>query len=173
MRIGPRLAGLLPLVLVACDSGTNVQEDVTASRALMRPAVPVPPGAVPKGSVQRNARLAGPAPEPAEAVLARGRERFLVFCSPCHGSSGRGDGLVTRHGFPPPPSYHQDRLRDAPPSHMVAVITGGFGRMGSYADRVPAEDRWAIALYIKALQADPRRAEAPGSTGVPPAEAPP
>jgi len=78
----------------------------------------------------------------------------MAFCSPCHGARGAGDGVVVSRGFPPPPSYHQDRLRDAPPEHIVSVITNGTGTMYSYAERIPPEDRWAIAHYVKALQAD-------------------
>lgn len=85
-------------------------------------------------------------------LLARGRERFNIFCSPCHGLLGNGDGVVVERGFRSPPSYHIDRLRDAPAGHFFDVMTNGFGAMSSYASRVPVADRWAIVAYIRALQ---------------------
>ncbi len=86
------------------------------------------------------------------AVLQRGQERFNIYCSPCHGFDGRGDGMIVQRGFTHPPSYHTDRLRNAPIGHFIDVITNGFGQMYSYAYRVKPEDRWAIAAYIRALQ---------------------
>ncbi len=84
--------------------------------------------------------------------LLRGQERFNIYCSECHGRVGNGGGVVPLHGFPGPPSYHQDRLRNAPVGHFFDVITNGFGRMPSYANQVPPRDRWDIAAYIRALQ---------------------
>ncbi len=86
------------------------------------------------------------------ALLRRGRERFDIYCAPCHSPVGDGDGMVARRGFPHPPSYHSDRLRSAPDRHFYDVMTNGYGVMRSYADRVPPEDRWAIVAYIRALQ---------------------
>lgn len=85
-------------------------------------------------------------------VLERGRERFDIYCSPCHGRTGEGNGMIVQRGFPPPPSYHIERLRKAPAGHFVDVITQGYGIMYSYAARVEPADRWAIAAYIRALQ---------------------
>jgi mono/diheme cytochrome c family protein len=85
-------------------------------------------------------------------TLDRGRERFDIFCSPCHSIAGDGDGMVPRRGFPHPPSYHTPRLRNAPDAHFYNVITQGYGMMYSYADRVAPRDRWAIVAYIRALQ---------------------
>ncbi len=85
-------------------------------------------------------------------VLERGRDRFDIYCSPCHGRLGNGDGMIVRRGFRPPPSYHIDRLRKAPVGHFYEVITHGFGSMYDYADRVAPRDRWAIVAYIRALQ---------------------
>ena len=84
--------------------------------------------------------------------LDRGRERFNIYCSPCHDYTGRGRGMIVQRGFPPPPSYHLDRLRDAPAGHFFEVITTGFGAMYSFRDRITPEDRWAIVAYIRALQ---------------------
>jgi mono/diheme cytochrome c family protein len=86
------------------------------------------------------------------ALLRRGQERFNIYCSPCHSPVGDGDGMVARRGFPHPPSYNIDRLRNAPDRYLFDVITQGHGVMRSYADRVPADDRWAIVAYIRALQ---------------------
>jgi mono/diheme cytochrome c family protein len=85
-------------------------------------------------------------------VMARGRERYDVFCAPCHGRTGQGDGMVVLRGYRRPPSMHQDRLRNAPAGHFFDVITNGFGAMPDYAAQVKAEDRWAIAAYLRALQ---------------------
>ena len=87
-----------------------------------------------------------------ERVMTRGRERFEIYCSPCHGRTGQGDGMVVRRGYRRPPSYHQDRLRHAPVGHFFDVMTNGFGAMPDYATEVRVEDRWAIAAYIRALQ---------------------
>lgn len=86
------------------------------------------------------------------ALLERGRERYTIYCSPCHSPVGDGDGLVTRHGFPHPPSYHTQRLREAPDRHFFDVMTNGYGIMYPYADRIAPTDRWAIVAYIRALQ---------------------
>jgi len=85
-------------------------------------------------------------------VLERGRTRFEAFCAPCHDRTGSGQGMVVRRGFRQPPSYHIDRLREAPLGHFVDVMTNGIGIMPDYAAQVPPRDRWAIAAYIRALQ---------------------
>ena len=85
-------------------------------------------------------------------VLERGRERFNIFCAPCHDRTGSGNGMITQRGLRHPPSYHIDRLREAPVGHFFDVMTRGFGAMPDYADRVPPRDRWAIAAYIRALE---------------------
>lgn len=85
-------------------------------------------------------------------VLERGQERFNIYCSPCHSHTGNGEGMIVKRGFKPPPSFHSDRLRNAPAGHYFDVITNGFGAMASYASRVPEKDRWAIIAYIRVLQ---------------------
>ena len=86
------------------------------------------------------------------ATMARGQERFNIYCSPCHGRTGQGDGMVVLRGYRRPPSFHQDRLRDAPVGHFFDVITNGFGAMPDYAAQIRPADRWAIIAYVRALQ---------------------
>ena len=100
------------------------------------------------------------------AVMARGQQRFDIYCSPCHGRTGQGDGMVVRRGYRRPPSMHQDRLRDAPIGHFFDVMTNGFGAMPDYAAQIRAEDRWAIVAYVRALQLS----EHATLTEVPPSE---
>jgi mono/diheme cytochrome c family protein len=85
-------------------------------------------------------------------VLARGQQRFNIYCAPCHSRVGDGQGMIAQRGFIPPPSYHTDRLRRAPLGYFFGVITNGFGAMPDYAAQIPPRDRWAIVAYIKALQ---------------------
>ncbi|HEV7253474.1 MAG TPA: cytochrome c [Mesorhizobium sp.] len=155
------VVGLLALVLAACSEGTEDGRDVSSTRVVQRPHAPLPPGTVPRGARAHADSLAPPEPPAATpALLAHGQERFAAFCTPCHGARGHGDGVVVSRGFPAPPSYHQKRLLDAPPEHFVSIITHGKGAMYSYAERIPPEDRWAIALYVKQLQADEARSSA-------------
>lgn len=92
-----------------------------------------------------------PMPVTAE-TMARGQERFNVFCSPCHGRTGDGTGMIVQRGFRQPPSYYEDRLVNAPVGYLFDVMTNGFGAMQDYSAQVPVADRWAIAAYIRALQ---------------------
>ena len=85
-------------------------------------------------------------------LLARGRERYDIHCAVCHGRTGAGNGEIVRRGFPAPPTYHTNRLRNAPIGHFYNVITNGYGVMYPYASRVEPMDRWAIAAYVRALQ---------------------
>ena len=84
--------------------------------------------------------------------LTRGQQRFNIYCTPCHGRLGDGNGLVVKRGFRQPPSYHIPRLKDAAAGHFFDVMTNGYGAMPSYASRVTPDDRWRIAAYIRALQ---------------------
>lgn len=85
-------------------------------------------------------------------LVDRGQDRFNVYCIVCHGAVGNGDGMIVRRGFPKPPTYHDDRLRNAPVGHFFDVISNGFGRMNGYGAELPAADRWAVVAYIRALQ---------------------
>jgi|SRR5690349_8204917 len=146
----------MALLLAGCDvSMTQQRKFKTYAPAGMwsdgASARPLPAHTVAEGDVARAAAAATP-PLVDDALLARGRARFDVYCAPCHGLAGDGDGIIVAHGFPRPPSYHIDRLVAAPAQHFVDVITRGYGVMYAYADRVDAHDRWAIAAYIRALQ---------------------
>jgi len=87
-----------------------------------------------------------------KALLVRGQARYNIYCTPCHGRAGDGEGMVVQRGFKHPPTYHSDKLRQQPPGYIYDVITNGFGAMVSYASRIPMEDRWAIAAYVRVLQ---------------------
>jgi mono/diheme cytochrome c family protein len=87
-----------------------------------------------------------------EETLARGRERFNIYCAPCHSRIGDGNGMVVQRGYRHPPTYHQDRLRQAPLGYFFDVMTNGFGAMPDYAAQIPPQDRWCIVAYIRALQ---------------------
>lgn len=86
------------------------------------------------------------------AVVERGQQRFNIYCSPCHGTTGLGDGMIVRRGYRRPPSYFEARLMNAPVGHFFDVMTNGFGAMPDYKAQVAVRDRWAIAAYIRALQ---------------------
>ncbi len=92
-----------------------------------------------------------------DAVLARGRERFDIFCSPCHDRVGTGQGMIVQRGYKQPPSFHIDRLRGEADGYFFDVITNGFGVMPSYAQQVPVADRWAITRVHPGAAAEPAR----------------
>jgi mono/diheme cytochrome c family protein len=125
-------------------------------------ARPVVPGTVPSGYTRINHRLEQLTPfDPnsdslpfplTDELLKRGRERFSIYCSECHGQTGDGNGIVVQRGFSKPPSYFEERLRQEPLGHFYDVMTNGFGAMASYAVQVEPRDRWAIAAYIRTLQ---------------------
>jgi mono/diheme cytochrome c family protein len=87
-----------------------------------------------------------------QTVMARGQERFNIYCSPCHGATGLGDGMIVRRGYRRPPPLADQRLREAPVGHFFDVMTNGFGAMPDYAVQLNARDRWAVTAYIRALQ---------------------
>jgi mono/diheme cytochrome c family protein len=86
------------------------------------------------------------------ALLRRGQQRYGIYCTPCHGATGRGDGMVVQRGYRRPPSFHIDRLRNEKTGYFFDVMTNGFGAMPDYAAQVPVSDRWAIVAYLRALQ---------------------
>lgn len=127
-----------------------------------RASRPLVAGTVARGSLRENAALytgkSGTAfiseiPVPVTAdLLRRGRTQFEAFCSPCHGRTGMGDGVIVQRGFKRPSSYHVDRLRAMPIGYFFDVMTNGYGAMSDYASQVAVEDRWAVAAYIRTLQ---------------------
>ncbi|HEY1899316.1 MAG TPA: cytochrome c [Steroidobacteraceae bacterium] len=144
---------------------TPLFADGNSSRQQVPGTVPHSAGALAGTSSGRSgtldpARTPGPAtpvdaPNPLPitlALLTRGRGRFDIYCAPCHGRAGYGDGMIARRGFPAPPSFHTPRLRAAPDSHFFQVMSDGYGVMYPYADRITTADRWAIVAYIRALQ---------------------
>jgi mono/diheme cytochrome c family protein len=92
-------------------------------------------------------------------LLTRGQERYEIYCTPCHSLIGDGNGMIVQRGYKRPPSFHQDRLRNAPLGHFFDVMTNGFGAMPDYASQIHPADRWAIAAYIRALQRSQNAAE--------------
>jgi mono/diheme cytochrome c family protein len=145
------LAGLL----AGCDQNMDEQPRYSQySRApLFRGGVlrPPPANTIARDDLERE-KAASTKPTLSAELLARGRERFGIFCSPCHGAGGDGTGIVVQRGMPRPTSYHDDRLRTAEDQYFFDVVTNGHGAMYSYAARVPPGDRWAIVAYIRALQ---------------------
>jgi mono/diheme cytochrome c family protein len=127
-----------------------------------RASRPLPEGTIARGWLRldqklyagkEGQRLVDVLPMPlTRELLARGRERFNIYCSPCHDRTGSGRGMVVRRGYQPPPSFHIERLRDAPVGHFFDIMTNGLGAMSDYASQIDVSDRWAIAAYVKALQ---------------------
>jgi cytochrome c len=127
-----------------------------------RSARPALDGTVSRGHLKTDARLhkgregdgfTAQIPLPVtKAFIERGQARFNIYCTPCHGRLGDGEGMVVKRGFKHPPTFHQDRLRSQPVGYIYDVITNGYGSMISYASRIPVEDRWAIVSYVRTLQ---------------------
>jgi len=174
---------LLPVIL-GCQPGLNRQPKIAKPDAASsffrdgRATRPIEPGTVARGQPQLDAaRQTGmnDAGQPVaefpvavtEDLVKRGRERFNIFCSQCHGRLGNGDGKVVLRGYIKPPNFHTDvsrglklrgqeiKLTDVAVGYLFGVITAGYGAMPDYADMVPADDRWAIVAYIRALQLGP------------------
>ena len=170
-RIVSSVAGIAALALVCfvsgCRQDMQVQPrynpyDASTFFGDSRSARPQVPGTIARGQLHLDELLytgkvdgkdADVFPFPiTRGDLNRGRERFNIYCSPCHDVTGSGRGMIVLRGFPPPPSFHLDRLRQAPAGHYFDVMTNGIGVMYSYSTRVSPEDRWRIAAYIRALQ---------------------
>jgi mono/diheme cytochrome c family protein len=158
---------LLAAAVTACRQDMHDQPKVRPLResemfADQRSARPFVQGTVARGTLREDAALYTgkvgkefvteiPVKVTVE-LLERGQTQFQVFCSPCHGRTGRGDGMIVQRGFKKPSSYHTDRLRQVPIGYLYDVMTNGFGAMSDYAAQVSPEDRWAIAAYVRALQ---------------------
>jgi mono/diheme cytochrome c family protein len=161
---------------VVRDSAASVQWGLAESGAIAQTGGDTVSGGAPGGATTTGA-TPGARPRVTDAqlktasipiavtreVLDRGRERYNIYCSPCHGQTGDGNGMIVQRGFPQPPSFHLERLRTAADGHYYDVITHGFGTMYSYAARVKPTDRWAITAYIRALQLS-RTADTPART---------
>ena len=100
-------------------------------------------------------------------VVQRGRDRYNIFCSACHGMTGNGDGMIVRRGFRRAASFNDDRLRQAPVGHFFDAMTNGWGAMPAYAPQIPVQDRWAIIAYIRALQASQQNTAAASASPAP------
>jgi mono/diheme cytochrome c family protein len=142
----------LTIALTGCDNMANQPKlnpyELPYGSQAQGPVTP------PQHIVARDEPLHPPsAPPVTMALLERGKQRFDIYCAPCHGRVGDGNGVVVQRGFPHPPSYYSDNLRNATNQHFYDVMTHGYGVMYSYADRVEPTDRWAIIAYIRALQA--------------------
>jgi hypothetical protein len=161
-------AGAVALLVVGCRLDMHVQPKYLPyeptnffgdGRSERQPV----PGTVARGHLRldellytgkENRVLADKFPFPiTRADLERGRERYNIYCTPCHDYAGTGNGMIVQRGFSPPPSFHIDRLRTAPAGHFFEVMTNGFGSMYGYAGRIEPEDRWRIAAYMRVLQA--------------------
>jgi mono/diheme cytochrome c family protein len=146
MSIQPRYDPFEPNPFFADGASARPVEPHTVARGMLRADTHIYEGVV-------DGALATTLPFPVTAeVLARGQERYNIYCAPCHGFSGYGDGMIVQRGFTPPPSFHSDRQRNLPVGHVFQVTTNGIGAMYGYATRVRPEDRWAIIAYIQALQ---------------------
>jgi mono/diheme cytochrome c family protein len=150
------LALVVTLPLFGCGlSMTEQRKYPTYAPATLWPdgtsARPLPDHVVARGDGQRRDEAKYPPPVSLD-LIERGRERYGIYCAPCHGLAGDGDGVIVAHGFPAPPSYHIDRLLAAPAQHFYDVISDGYGVMYAYRDRIEPHDRWAIAAYVRALQ---------------------
>jgi mono/diheme cytochrome c family protein len=176
------------LALAGCRSDMQEQPYYRPLRvsnfyADQRSARPILPGTVARGQLRADTYFYSgkigendgdylPFPATA-AVLARGQQRFNIYCSPCHGEAGDGNGMVVQRGFKRPPSYHIDRLRKAPIGYFFDVMSNGFGAMPDYAGQVAPRDRWAIAAYIRALQLSQHAGPADVPAGQQIADSPP
>jgi len=162
----PILASL-PFLLAGCRQDMHDQpryKPLAASAFFAdgRSARPVPAGTIARDELDDtdtlhtglvNAQFAESIPMPINrALLNRGQQRFNIYCSPCHGQLGNGDGMVARRGFRAPADLNSDRVRQEPPGYLFQVISNGYGAMGDYADQIPVDDRWAIVAYLRALE---------------------
>ena len=164
------LCGLL-LVLASCRNEMHDQPKMKPYRtsAMFADSLsmrPLPAGTVARGYLRDDSLFESGAtmvsgkksdatefPTPVTAAMIdRGEDRFNIYCTPCHGIAGDGDGMVVQRGFRPPPSFHSDRLIQAAPGHFFDVMTNGFGVMPEYAMQLSPADRWAVASYIRVLQ---------------------
>jgi mono/diheme cytochrome c family protein len=168
MHNQPKYRGLRPSVLFADGASARPRIEGTVARGTLQEDEAFFTGKVGNVAVKELPLAVD------EHVLDRGQERFNIFCSPCHGQTGAGNGMVVQRGYRQPPSFETDRLRQADAGHLFDVITNGFGVMPDYKVQIAPRDRWAIVAYIRALQlsqhaaasdipgGDPTKVPAPG-----------
>ncbi len=180
-------AAIVPLVLLGATACRQDMHDQPKYKGLRRSeffddrrvARPLPEGTIARGFLREDAKFfqGKDGNEPVKefplpvnaALLKRGQQRFNIYCTPCHGYSGDGKGIIPGRGAKQPPSYHLDRLREAPPGYFYDIITNGFGAMYDYSSQIQdPRDRWAIVAYIRVLQ----RSHYSPSTDVPAEELP-
>ncbi len=174
MRINLRTGLGIGLVLAAAAAGSACRQDMQDQPKYipLRPSEffadgrserPLIPGTVARGHLDDDAayytgkgadgKFLDAFPFAVDkTVIERGQNRYNIYCTPCHDRLGNGDGMIVRRGYRHPPSYHIDRLRQAPNGYIFDVITNGFGAMPDYAAQIPVRDRWAIVAYVRALQ---------------------
>ena len=154
--------------LGACDLSMYRQHKYTAEAPAPQYPNQAEAQALPEGVVAQGALaddLASAAPPPVTpALLARGKDRYEIFCKPCHGVSGNGDGTIVARGFPRPPDYASEQVRSLTGPQIFGVITRGYGVMFPYGDRLVPADRWAVVAYVRALEVS----RSLGATPVPP-----
>lgn len=171
-RLGVACLVALPIAaaLLVCGCRRDMQDQpkykpLARSRFFTdeRSARPIPPGTIARDELDdidsvhtgwaSNGTFLEQIPVPVtRASLERGRERFNIYCSPCHGRLGDGNGMIAKRGFKWPANLHTDRLRAAPPGYVFQVISNGYGAMPDYGEQIDVQDRWAIVEYIHALQ---------------------
>lgn len=147
MHDQPRVEPLAENRFFADGSGARPLPANTVARGELRADTAFYSGQAADGSL-----LTAPPMPVTRELLVRGRERYDIFCAPCHGRAADGTGMVVQRGYKKPSSFHVDRLRQAPVAYFYFVMGNGFGVMPSYAAQIPAADRWAIAAYIRTLQ---------------------
>jgi mono/diheme cytochrome c family protein len=160
MHVQPKVLPLTHSDFYSDGRGSRTPPPATIARGQLRDDTYLYSGMI-------NGQPANLMPFPAtREVLERGRERFDIYCSPCHSRAGDGNGMIVQRGFRRPPSFYDPRLRQAPLGHFYDVMSNGFGAMPDYAAQVNTRDRWAIAAYIRALQAS-QTANAPAAQASP------
>jgi mono/diheme cytochrome c family protein len=154
-----RMLLALVLMLAGCDESMDGQNrfhtyDAAGSvQAWPGPSeeLPLVPGTVPQGQAAHDAALSTPPPA-SDALLARGQQRYGIYCAPCHGVDGTGSGIIVARGFPKPESFSSPDLRAADSARLMRAISQGSGRMYGFAEELEPRDRWSIIAYIRALQ---------------------
>ncbi len=168
--IRARLAAIALLTLAAAAGCRRDMQDMPRYKPLaesrffadQRSARPTPAGAIARDALddtdavhtgEQNGVFLNQIPVKVDKpLLDRGEERYNIFCTPCHGMLGDGQGMVERRGFKWPADLNSDRIRNAPPGYLFQVISNGYGAMPDYKDQIPVNDRWAIIAYLRALE---------------------